>query len=101
PPNKMNSGLIPIDWRNPPPNAVPELALQTCQRVKLLQKCLTRLSSAHRAIIDLVYYHERSIDEAAEILGIPQNTVKTRMFYARNRQAKLLSQAGVNQAPER
>jgi DNA-directed RNA polymerase specialized sigma24 family protein len=40
-------------------------------------------SSDHREIIDLVYYHEKSIDEAAQIIGIPAATVKTRMFYAR------------------
>ena len=36
---------------------------------------------AHREIIDLVYYHEKSVEEAAEIVGIPENKVKTRMFY--------------------
>ena len=28
------------------------------------------------------YYHEKSVEEVAEIVGIPENTVKTRMFYA-------------------
>jgi RNA polymerase sigma-70 factor, ECF subfamily len=77
------------------PNADPELALQTSQRADLLLKCLTRLSCTHREIIDLVYYHEKSIDEVAELVGVPKNTVKTRMFYARSRLAKLLRQAGV------
>ena len=77
------------------PNADPELTLQTSQRADRLRKCLTRLSNTHREIIDLVYYHEKSINEVAEIIGVPQNTVKTRMFYARSRLAKLLHQAGV------
>jgi RNA polymerase sigma-70 factor (ECF subfamily) len=77
------------------PNADPELALQTSQRADLLLHCLTQLSRAHREIIDLVYYHEKSIDEAAEITGLPKNTVKTRMFHARGRLAKLLTQAHV------
>ena len=34
----------------------------------------------HREIIDLVYYHEKSVDDAADILSIPRATVKTRMF---------------------
>ena len=80
------------------PNADPELTLQTSQRADRLRKCLTRLSSTHREIIDLVYYHEKSINELAEIIGVPQNTVKTRMFYARSRLAKLLHQAGVEPA---
>jgi RNA polymerase sigma-70 factor, ECF subfamily len=51
---------------------------------------LSRLSSQHREIIDLVYYHEKSIIECAEILGIPAATVKSRMFYARKKLAELL-----------
>src|SRR5262249_20767125 len=45
----------------------------------------TQLSPHHREVIDLVYYHEKSTDEVAEIIGVRQNTVKTRMFYARKR----------------
>ena len=48
---------------------------------------MNKLSREHREIIDLVYYHEKSVDEAAEILGIPAATVKTRMFYARKKLA--------------
>jgi len=56
---------------------------------------LTALSPEHREIIDLVYYHEKSVEEAAEIVGIPENTVKTRLFYARKKLAELLKAAGV------
>jgi RNA polymerase sigma-70 factor, ECF subfamily len=48
------------------------------------------LSPEHREIVDLVYYHERSIAECAEIIGIPAATVKTRMFYARRNLAELV-----------
>ena len=60
----------------------PEAALQEKNRSDLLREALTRLSPEHREIIELVYYHEQSISECAEILGIPAATVKTRMFYA-------------------
>jgi RNA polymerase sigma-70 factor (ECF subfamily) len=60
-----------------------------------LRNCLTRLSPRHREIIDLVYYHEKSVREAAEILGVPGNTVKTRMFHARKRLSRLLAEHGV------
>jgi RNA polymerase sigma-70 factor (ECF subfamily) len=42
-----------------------------------------------------VYYHEKSVEEVAEIVAIPENTVKTRMFYARKKLAELLKEAGV------
>ena len=56
------------------------------------------MSPDHRDIIDLVYYQEKAIVEVAEIIGIPENTVKTRMFYARKRLAELLKGAGLDQA---
>jgi RNA polymerase sigma-70 factor (ECF subfamily) len=63
----------------------PEAILQKQQGRSILFEALKHLAPAHREIIDLVYYHERSIEEVASILNIPRATVKTRMLYARNR----------------
>ena len=71
----------------------PEAALQEKNRSELLQSALTRLTLEHREVIDLVYYHEKSVDECAKILGIPAATVKTRMFYARKKLAELVKGA--------
>jgi RNA polymerase sigma-70 factor (ECF subfamily) len=70
----------------------PELALRKKDQSSLLRACLERLPVKHREIIDLVYYHEMSVSDVAEIVRVPPNTVKTRMFYARKRLAELLSQ---------
>ena len=64
-----------------------EVVLEKKHQGEMLRDALTKLSPEHREIIDLVYYHEKSVDEAAEILGIPAATVKTRMFYARKKLA--------------
>jgi RNA polymerase sigma-70 factor (ECF subfamily) len=82
----------------PDPAGTAEEALDVSQRGALLHRCLTKLSSAHREIIDLVYYHEKSVDEVATIIGVPAATVKTRMFYARKRLAELLTAAGIDTA---
>ena len=76
----------------------PEVTMQKTQRSAILQNCLAQLSPAHREIVDLVYYHEKTIDEVAEIIGVPQNTVKTRMFYARKRIAELMAAKGIDRA---
>ena len=68
----------------------PEVAVQKKDTSEALRKCLTALSPEHREIVDLVYYHEKSVEEVAEIVGIPENTVKTRLFYARKKLAELL-----------
>jgi RNA polymerase sigma-70 factor (ECF subfamily) len=73
----------------------PEVTMQKKQQSSMLMACLTQLSPAHREIVDLVYYHEKSIEEVAEIIGVPQNTVKTRMFYARKRIAELMAAKGI------
>jgi RNA polymerase sigma-70 factor, ECF subfamily len=73
----------------------PEVALEKKEKSALIRKCLTGLSAEHREIIDLVYYHEKSVEEVAEIVGIPENTVKTRMFYGRKKLAELLKAAGM------
>jgi len=78
------------------PSDDPAAALEKKDKSTMLRKCLTGLSAEHREIIDLVYYHEKSVEEVAEIVGIPDNTLKTRMFYARNRLAELVKAAGVD-----
>jgi len=80
------------------PSDNPEIAMQKTQRASLLQDCLTQLSPAHREIVDLVYYHEKTVEEVAAIIDVPTNTVKTRMFYARKRIGELMAAKGINRA---
>jgi RNA polymerase sigma-70 factor (ECF subfamily) len=74
----------------------PEVALQKSGKAAVMRACMDELSVDHREIIDLIYYHDKSVAEAAEILGIPENTVKTRMFYARKKLAELMREAGLD-----
>ena len=80
------------------PSDNPEVAMLKSQRASVLQDCLTQLSPAHREIVDLVYYHEKSVEEVAEIISVPANTVKTRMFYARKRIGELMAAKGISRA---
>jgi RNA polymerase sigma-70 factor (ECF subfamily) len=77
------------------PTDDPGTTLEKKDKGAMIRKCLVGLSADHREIIDLVYYHEKSVEEVAQIVGIPENTVKTRMFYARKRLAELLKAAGI------
>jgi RNA polymerase sigma-70 factor (ECF subfamily) len=71
----------------------PAVVLEKKNRDEVLRAALTRLSAEHKEIIDLVYYHEKSVDECAQIIGVPSGTVKTRMFYARRKLAELVQAA--------
>jgi len=73
----------------------PDVTLEKKEKSEVIRECLKGLSAEHREIIDLVYYHEKSVEEVAEIVGIPEATVKTRMFYARKKLAELLKAQGI------
>src|SRR5690606_5596581 len=77
------------------PSDTPEAACERNRTSAILRGCIQKLSDAHREIIDLVYYHEMSVEEAGSLIGIPQATVKTRMFYARKHLSALLKNAGI------
>jgi RNA polymerase sigma-70 factor (ECF subfamily) len=69
----------------------PEEVVLNRDRSAQLRIYLSQMSRDHREILDLVYYQEKSVEEVAEVIQIPESTVKTRMFYARKRLAQLLS----------
>jgi RNA polymerase sigma-70 factor, ECF subfamily len=71
----------------------PEAALQKKDRSEILRDSLASLSPEHGEVIDLVYYHGKSVKEVADIVGIGEGTVKTRMFYARRKLADLVAVA--------
>ena len=73
----------------------PETAADAESRSTTIRKCLMRLSTAHCEVMELAYYHDKSVDEIAQIVGISSNTVKTRMFYARAKLTGLLREAGI------
>ncbi len=78
------------------PGDDPEAAALKRSSCTTVRECLKQLSPDHRKILDLIYYHEQSIAEVARIIGVPENTVKTRAYYARKRVAQLLAERGVS-----
>jgi RNA polymerase sigma-70 factor, ECF subfamily len=73
----------------------PEVALAKKDKAAALWACLQKLSAEHREIVTLVYYQQKSVEECARIIGIPEATVKTRMFYARKKLSELLREQGI------
>lgn len=72
-------------------DADPGSAADAAQLQRQLEAALAKLSPAHRSVVELTFLLEYSYEEAADIVGCPVNTVKTRMFHARARLRKLLS----------
>jgi len=80
------------------PSDTPAISMDKRERSDILHKCLSKLTPLHREVINLIYYQGKKVEEVAQFTGAPINTVKTRMHHARNRMAKLLSEAGVDRA---
>ena len=74
----------------------PEVTLAKKDKGALLREAMNALSAEHREVIDLFYYHEKSVEEVARIVDIPEATVKTRMFYARKKLSELLKERGID-----
>jgi RNA polymerase sigma-70 factor (ECF subfamily) len=77
----------------------PEVALDRKETHDILRACIDKLSPAHREIIELFYYRDNSVAEVSEMIGIPQATAKSRIFYARKQLARILVSAGFEAAP--
>lgn len=49
----------------------------------MLAVCIEKLSPAHRECLHLLHFEDMSVAEIAELLNIPDGTVKSRLAYAR------------------
>lgn len=74
----------------------PEETAMKADKAVAIRRCLEMLTPDHREVIDLVYYQEKSVKEVADIVGIPENTVKTRMFHARQKLSVTMREAGID-----
>jgi RNA polymerase sigma-70 factor (ECF subfamily) len=75
---------------NAPDGALLDMLSQGTETHDWIDRALTQLSPEHRMVIELAYFLGLSCEEIAEIVGCPLGTVKTRMFYGRERLRQLL-----------
>lgn len=77
-----------------PANSLEE-ELEASDMRQHLVRLMSQLTTEHQEVLRLTYFEDKSVKEVALLLGISENTVKTRMFYARKRLAQLLEKAGI------
>ncbi|NBM18042.1 sigma-70 family RNA polymerase sigma factor [Streptomyces sp. GC420] len=65
-----------------------------------VRRALRGLSPGHRAVLMEVYFRGQSVTEAAETLGIPPGTVKSRTYYALRALRQALPGYGYAEAAE-
>ncbi len=71
-----------------PSSTSPEHTAERNELQALVQAALGTLDAKHRVVLVLYYLHDYAVNEIAEITGVPEGTVKSRLFHAR----KLLRQ---------
>lgn len=74
----------------------PEMVSQKLDKGAAIKRCMAKLSRDHRVILELIYYHEKSMEEVADILDIPKNTAKTRTFHARKQLSEKMTAQGLD-----
>jgi len=60
-----------------------ELELAAAEEAAHLRHCLGRLSDDHRSAISLAFFEDMSCAQIAQVAGIPEGTVKSRLYHAR------------------
>jgi len=65
-------------------------------RKVVVAEAMQALSAAHREILNETILRDRSVNQAAEALGIPVGTVKSRVYYALRALRLVLAERGVS-----
>lgn len=78
----------------PHPHGRPDAGVLQNQVARLTQRAMACLTHEHREILRLVFYEELPYEEISILLGIPTNTVKTRVYHAKQRLKEQLQRLG-------
>ena len=77
------------------PDSCPLTAVEQQKLAQITQRALAHLSRAHQEAIRLAYYEELTYEEIARVIGCPINTVKSRLFKAKQQLKLSLERLGV------
>jgi RNA polymerase sigma-70 factor (ECF subfamily) len=84
-PDEDHSDLEDIAETEPSDSEDGYAQLAQRQRSEGVRHCMDKLSDEHRECLHLVFYEGYSLAEVAEVQRCPENTVKTRLFHARQK----------------
>lgn len=87
-----------VDQLIGPAKYSPEPVAERRDDIRLMQKAIDTLPFSQRVVVVLYYLNDLSLQEIADILGVPVGTVKSRLHYGRENLRRHLE--GSAQAPE-
>ena len=74
-----------IEFKDERTASMPEAVMDRKETSRLIGEILDGLSEEQRTAVGLFYFDNLSVKEIAEILGVSENTVKSRLNYARKK----------------
>ncbi len=81
-----------VEWLTdlPSPFPAPDVRTEEEETSKLVREVIKELPPSHRSVVVLYYLENLSLEEIGKILELPCGTVKSRLYYARERLRKAL-----------
>jgi RNA polymerase sigma-70 factor (ECF subfamily) len=76
------------------PGRLPDEEFDANRRSENIERALRDLSFEQRLVIVMRYFNDMSYQEMSTILSLPEKTVKSRLYSARQNLAALLSRMG-------
>jgi len=92
--NRQNR-LRPLDEDRPSEDQGPEESFAGGEISRLVQEALMTLKADYRTVVVLRHFLNCSYEEISGILHVPEKTVKSRLFTARQHLKEILAQKGV------
>lgn len=88
-----------VTYQETPPEQIDEsmdaaTAISQAEDSRAVRACLEGLRDEHRIALELTFFEEMSYPEISGVLGVPEGTVKSRVFHAKQLMVRCLSGKG-------
>jgi RNA polymerase sigma-70 factor (ECF subfamily) len=84
-----------LDERLPSDAATPDECAERARVAEIVQEALMEVSPEHREVVVLRHFLNLSHEEMSDVLQIPEKTVKSRLYAARQKLGAVLKRRGV------
>lgn len=81
-----------IERLKAPSRRDPEKVTESREQRAILRRAIDGLPGSHRVVVVLYYLEGLSVNEVAYALGVPEGTVKSRLYYAREKLRKAITE---------
>jgi RNA polymerase sigma-70 factor, ECF subfamily len=89
-----------VEHLRAPDHRCPERVAEERESRQALQQAIDTLPTPQRVVVILYYLEDLSVSDIAYVVGVPEGTVKSRLYYARKKLKEAIVERGQGVAPE-